>query len=198
MPVVGSQSGSHVVSGRTAQPRMSDCTMPIATPAAVVMANDSSPPSSAAASAGITSSGVVVALMPAIGSIRITAMPAMTEATAQLTAPSRSGEMPSSSAPFSLPAAARVARPNRVNRNTAPRTAAATTASSSSRSRFCVTVVPRRSIGSSARTGRWRVATAPLTGNRSRTISCRYSSRPSDATTRARGAAWRSGRKTSR
>ena len=93
--------------------------MPMARPAAVVMANDSRPPSSAAASAGTTSSVVVVGWSPAIGSMRMTATPASTEATAQLTAPSRSGEMPSSSAPFSLPAAARVARPNRVKRNTA-------------------------------------------------------------------------------
>ena len=73
-------------------------------------------PSSAAASAGTTSRVVVVGSRPEIGSIRITARPASTDAIAQFTAPSRSGEMPSSSAPFSLPAAARVARPNRVSR----------------------------------------------------------------------------------
>ena len=47
--------------------------MPMARPAAVVMAKDSRPPSSAAASAGTTSSGVVVGLSPAMGSMRMTA-----------------------------------------------------------------------------------------------------------------------------
>ena len=116
----------------------------MARPAAVVIANDSSPPSSAAASAGMTSSVVVVGLSPAMGSIRMTAIPASTEATAQHTEASRSGAMPSSSAPFSLPAAARVARPNRVNRNTAP-SSAATTIDQSPRGSAgsAVTVVPK-------------------------------------------------------
>ena len=77
-------------------------------------ANDERPPRSAAASAGTTSRLVVVGSSPAIGSMRMTAKPASIEATIQFTAPTRSGEMPSSTAPFSLPAAARVARPNRV------------------------------------------------------------------------------------
>ena len=88
--------------------------MPMARPPAVVRAKDSRPPSSAAASAGTMSSGVVVGCRPEMGSMRMTATPARIVASAQLAAPRRSGEMPTSSAPFSLPAAARVERPKRV------------------------------------------------------------------------------------
>ncbi len=56
-------------------------------------------------------SAVVEGLRPAMGSMTMMASPARIDATAQLSAACRSGEMPSSSAPFSLPAAARVARP---------------------------------------------------------------------------------------
>ena len=96
--------------------------MPIASPAMVAIAKPSSPASSAAASAGTTSRldsvGSSLLVMPAI---RIIAPPARTEAMIQLSKPSRSGESPVRIAPFSFAAAARVANPKRVNRNTAPR-----------------------------------------------------------------------------
>lgn len=139
----------------------------------MVTAKDSRRPSSAAASAGITSRVVVVGLMPEIGSISTTATPPSTEATAQLIVPSRSGEIPSSRAPFSLPAAARVATPNRVNRKTAARTIVAPIASAASSSRFWVTVVPNSDTVPSGSTGRRVTTLAPLTGNRRRATSCR-------------------------
>ena len=76
--------------------------------------NDRNPPSSAAASAGVMSRLVVPGSSPEIGAMRMTAAPASIAAIIQLMAASRSGEWPSSTAPFSLSAAARVARPNRV------------------------------------------------------------------------------------
>ena len=116
-PVVGSQLGMICVSGRTDQPNTSDCAMPIARPAAVATPKDCRPPSNAAARAGMTSNEVV-GVRPAMGSIRMIAAPARIDASAQLTLASRSGAMPDRSAPFSLLSAARVARPNRVKRNT--------------------------------------------------------------------------------
>ena len=57
--------------------------MPMPRPAAVAIPNELSPPSSAAASAGMTSRLVVAGSSPAIGSIRITARPVITEAITQ-------------------------------------------------------------------------------------------------------------------
>ena len=172
-PVVGTESGIHVVSGRTAHPRIRDWRTPIPSPARAVRAKDSSRPSRAAARAGTTSSGVVVGLMPEMGSMRITATPASTEARAQQTEPSRSGEIPTSRAPFSLPAAARVASPKRVKRNRAARATVTTRTRAASSSRFWVTVVPSRRTGSPGSTGRRAATPAPATGNRRRTISWR-------------------------
>jgi len=93
---------------------MSDCSIPIPRPAAVVIPNDASPPSRAAARAGMTSRLVVVGSSPAMGSISNTATPASTDASIQLKAPTRSGDSPRSRAPFSLLAAARVVSPKRV------------------------------------------------------------------------------------
>ncbi len=115
----------------------------------------------------------MVGSRPEIGSIRITANPARTEATIQLIEPMRSGEIPTRSAPFSLPAAARVANPKRVKRNTAVSTTVATTTSPASSRRFALTVVPSRCTGVSASTPRFTCTAAPVTGNRSRTISWR-------------------------
>ncbi len=90
-------------------------TAPRARPPAMASGIDRRLPIRAAASAGTISAvrpiGVIV---PWIGPTMITARVALTEAMTQLTAASVCGEYPSRIAPFSLPAAARVARPKRV------------------------------------------------------------------------------------
>ena len=88
--------------------------MPMPRPAAAVRPNERKPPSRAAASAGTISRLVVAGLMLAIGAMRITAAPASIVASIQLTAARRLGDRPMRTAPFSLSAAARVARPKRL------------------------------------------------------------------------------------
>ena len=105
--------------------------------------------------------------------------------------------MPASSAPFSLPAAARVARPKRVYREIAPSTTVTSTTRAARSNRLVVTAVPSRWMGASESTWRFVCTAAPLVGNRNCTICCRYRNRPSDATTRARAGARRNGRKIS-
>ena len=61
----------------------------------------------------VSPTGVIV---PPMGPTTITASVPSTDAMTQLMAASFCGEYPRSTAPFSLPAAARVARPKRVNR----------------------------------------------------------------------------------
>ena len=105
------------------------CTDPSARPPATPIGIDLSPPISAAASAGtisaVSPTGVIV---PPIGPTMITARVPITEAITQLKAARRWGEYPSNTAPFSLPAAARVATPKRVNRYPAQRTSPTSTA----------------------------------------------------------------------
>ncbi len=90
------------------------CTAPSAKPPATAIGMERRPPIRAAASAGtiraVSPTGVIV---PAIGPTMITESVASTEAITQLMAASVCGEKPSRTAPFSLPAAARVARPKR-------------------------------------------------------------------------------------
>ncbi len=107
-----SRSGIQLSSPRRL--RISLCSMPMPSPASVVSVNERNPPSRAAARAGMISRLVVPGSRPEIGAMRITAAPASIAAIIQLMAASRSGEWPSSTAPFSLSAAARVARPKRV------------------------------------------------------------------------------------
>ena len=90
---------------------------------------------------------MVVGLRPAMGSISTTATPPSTAATAQFTIPSRSGLSPASSAPLSLSAAARVARPKRVKRYTPHNTAATATARPARSRRLALTVEPNTSTG---------------------------------------------------
>ena len=75
----------------------------------------------------VNPTGVIV---PWMGPTMMTASVAVIDASTQLTAASRCGEYPSRTAPFSLPAAALVARPNRVNWYTAHSRPARRTANS--------------------------------------------------------------------
>ena len=126
--------------------RISDWAMPMARPAAVVSPNERNPPSRAAARAGTINRLVVPGSSPAMGAMKITAAPASIEAIIQLMAASRTGECPSSTAPFSLSAAARVARPKRVRWNTTASTAVATATSPSSHSRSAGICTPATSM----------------------------------------------------
>ena len=93
--------------------------MPIPRPAATVMPNEVKPPSSAAPRAGTMRSGTLIGSSVVIGETMIPNRPTMTVASTQLAPARKSGEKPRTMAPFSFSAAARVARPNRVNRNSA-------------------------------------------------------------------------------
>lgn len=154
-PISGSQSQSAWSFTSADWPR------PMATPAAAVTTKDSKPPTSAAARAG-TIRNVISAgdrrTTPAPDT-RITAAPARAPAIIQLRLPTQSGDTPSSTAPFSFSAAARVLIPNRVQREIAHRPAVATTVRPSSQKRSRGMVVPSTSTG---RAGSTRSVVRPV------------------------------------
>ena len=80
------------------------------------MPNEVKPPVSAAASAGTMSKVSSVGSSGMMPRTRMPMSPASMLPSTQFSPASRSVGIPSSTAPFSFPAAARVARPNRVNR----------------------------------------------------------------------------------
>ena len=107
--------------------RISLWSMPSASPTAAASATESNRPGSAAASAGTISRLLVVASRRMIGAARISAPPARTVASAQLTMPIGFGEIPSSFAASRFSATARVVSPIRVNRYVIVRSAATVT-----------------------------------------------------------------------
>ena len=140
------------------------------------------------------SSVIVVGSIDAlIVAARIPTAAASTAEIIQLTAASRSGERPIRTAPFSSSAAARVARPKRVNRYAAQRATVAATTSPARISWSRAIDVPRRWTGRFSNSG--LTATA-CEVKRSTTTDWSTSSSPTDATVLASGGAWRSGRNT--
>ena len=120
--------------------------------------------------------------------------PATVAASTAFVSASRSGESPASIALVPLSDAARVARPNRDQRYSAHRTAAAS---------MTMPVSQNRSTGIRVRgdvdRGRWGARTArlrPPPPVMSSTVACAMSSTPSDATSFDSGDELRSGRNT--
>jgi hypothetical protein len=114
-----------------------------------------------------------------------------------LARPMASGDRPSTSAPCSFSAAARVARPNRVQRSTNHSAPVTRSTSAASHQRSAGTWRPPASTRSVGR-GPSRcsdVAAAP--SKRRSTTPIRYTISPSPATTRASTGELRSGRKIS-
>ena len=74
-------------------------------------------PTSAAASAATMNSAYASGMSGTMGAISTPPTPAITVLSAQFTSAMRCGDRPVTNAPFSDSAAARVARPKRVNRN---------------------------------------------------------------------------------
>ncbi len=170
------------------------CAAAIPNAAATVTPNDVRPPTSAAPSAGTMSSVIVVGSIDAlIVAARIPTAAASTAEIIQLTAASRSGERPIKTAPFSSSAAARVARPKRVNRYAAQRATVAATTSPARISWSRAIDVPRRWTGRFSNSG--LTATA-CEVKRSTTTDWSTSSSPTEATVLASGGAWRNGRNT--
>src|SRR5712692_6468679 len=93
--------------------------MPIKRPATTAGTRYWNRPRMAAASAGTMNSVYEIGTSGAIGAMRMPDRPATMALIIQFAAATRSGAMPLRNAPFSLSAAARVASPNRVNRNDA-------------------------------------------------------------------------------
>ena len=173
---------------------MADWAIPRPRAAATVAPNDVSRPARAAARAGTTSRVVVAGSRAVNGPTRMPPRPASTLASIQLAADTTSGDQPSMASAVWSSAVARLASPNRVKRESAhsPTAAATTNPARSSRSRGTSTpsTVTAR-LGRSDGTGR---LSAP---NQSTASAWSVASSPTDATTRARAGAVRSGRKTS-
>ncbi len=193
----GRKSGSQSARAWNVESTLWD--IPIASPAMVVAANPFSPPSSAAAKAGTTNRLVSIgSSLLDIPAIAITASPASTDAIAQFRYPSRSGDKPVRTAPFSCSAAARVARPKRVNRNTSARpTATAIAIPASTKLAVGIVELPRWTTPSGSKEVSCNAAAPPPSAvTRNCMTDCRYRNTPNDATMRASGGAARRGRKT--
>ena len=107
----------------TIQVLVNVCNMPIINAPAMASGIEDMPPIRAAPSAGTMSAvNLPTVNEPVTVPARTPAAPARREARSQLKRASLSGEYPSKTAPFSLPAAARVARPTRVKRKIAHKT----------------------------------------------------------------------------
>ena len=114
---------------------MSGFCMPRRKAAAMVRPNDENPPTRAAVRAGTTSAGRIRGSMfELIEATKMPSRPVIVVASTQLIAASRSGEKPSTTAPRSFSAAARVASPKRVRWNTSRSTTAKATTSSATKS----------------------------------------------------------------
>jgi hypothetical protein len=117
----------------------------------------------------------------------------MTALSIQFASATRSGDTPLTNAPVWDSAAARVTKPNRVNRNPPANTTASPTTVTARKNRSASSVTDpssQRSDGKIAATLTglvpWRIANTP----------CRTTSTPSDATALAKGGASRNGRNT--
>ena len=171
-----------------------DWVMAIPKAAPVVSQNELKLPSNAAASAATMRSDTVKGSMKLlIDAARMPNAPVSTVDRTQLVPASTSGENPSRTAPFSFSAAARVARPKRVKRKTAQRTAVTTTTMMASiRSSNGITRSPGKCTGSLRMMGSMASACEV---KRRVTIACSRMNKPTEATTLARGGAPRRGRK---
>ncbi|CAB5023535.1 unannotated protein [freshwater metagenome] len=115
MPARGNQFGTALET--VEKWRSAAWSIPISSPARVAIVNDAIPPSRAAASAGTTRRDVETTSSCLVtDAMRITATPESTVAIIQLTAARRSGERPARTAARSFSAAARVDKPNFVQR----------------------------------------------------------------------------------
>lgn len=111
--------------------------MPIARPAETAGPMALKLPTSAAASAGTMNRVYETGMSGTIGAIRMPDSPAIIVDSAQLAYAMRSGDRPVTSAPVSVSAAARVARPNRVSRNAAISATVSATMIAANHSRSC-------------------------------------------------------------
>ena len=177
---------------------MSGTCMPSRNAVSVVQPNERKPPTSAAESAGRIRAGTAVgSTLELIEATKMPSSPVMHVESTQLMPARRSGEKPSTTAPLSFSAAARVARPKRVNRNSAD--SATVNAITSTATNSCSWVIS--STQRSTRCFDTNVNGLTVRGvvaKRRMTIACSRSSSPTDATTLASCGAWRSGRKISR
>ena len=188
-PVAGSHDASVCTSSRT------DCTMPSPKAAAVVMAKEEKPPINAAASAGTISKVNVTGSAVTIGPASTPAPPASAPASAQLTAATRSGFHPVNASATSSSAAARLARPNRLNRYSAQAPAVATTTMPASHNRSLGRTTLPKCRGVDGRTRGTDTASAPYCNV---TIACSATMTPTDARSRDNGGVARNGRNTAK
>ena len=173
------------------------CNMPITSPPASARGMEDKRPMSAAPNgATISVENLTGFNAPVMEPTRMPASPAVRAETIQLVSASRSGEYPRRIAPFSLPAAARVARPNFVKRYSSqrPRPSAMTNQVNQNASLAKGLPSPRkllnRSFGKTSRG--WGLSVPKFFS----TMPCRYNIIPSEPMTLPSGAALRSGRNT--
>ena len=173
---------------------ISDWPMPMANPATAAIHSELNPANRAAARAGTMNNTRVTESAWESGAATTPIAPAIADASTVLAIESWFGDSPLSIAVTSFSDAARVASPNRVQRNRAPSASVISTTMPAIQNRLTGIELPRTST---MRTGNTLGICRGASPNHRSIVACSTRRMPSDATSLARGDDVRSGRNTS-